>query len=501
MKSLLKTLFFFLLLTQISFGQLERQDELIDKRKRLDYLFKPTVTDSTQLDSIINSRMALYHIPGLSALITTKENGIIWKRNYGYANILQNLPVEDTTLFYLASISKTIVATAIMQLWEADSFDLDDPVNEYLDNFQVINPHRLNDTITIRMLMTHTSTIRDYWPVIHSLDCCGDSPISLDSFLINYLTPGGSYYNPNNNFYNTDPGTQWQYSNVAVCILALLVENFSGLPFDQYCKTYIFDKLEMSKTSWRFSEIDSSEVATPYLWVSGGQYSPYCHQGHPFYPAGNLRSNKLELEQFLSAYMNWGRYKGNIILDSSTVALILQDHLGFPIPGYGDYQGLIWYQSGELNGRFPWGHQGSWWGSKTGMFFKQEEDWGIICLMNSEVSNSGLIYLLNLLCDYAQDITDVEEISNIISDFYLEQNYPNPFNPNTTISWQSPFGSHQTIKVFDVLGNEIATLVDEYKPAGSYEVEFDASRLASGIYFYKLQAGDYTAVKKMILIK
>lgn len=92
--------------------------------------------------------------------------------------------------------------------------------------------------------------------------------------------------------------------------------------------------------------------------------------------------------------------------------------------------------------------------------------------------------------------------------FLLHQNYPNPFNPGTTISWQSPVGSHQTIKVFDVLGNEIATLVDEYKPAGRYEVEFDASHLASGIYFYKLQAvpigrqaGEYTAVKKMILIK
>ena len=96
--------------------------------------------------------------------------------------------------------------------------------------------------------------------------------------------------------------------------------------------------------------------------------------------------------------------------------------------------------------------------------------------------------------------------------FELQQNYPNPFNPVTKISWQSPVGSHQTIKVFDVLGNEIATLVDEYKPAGRYEVEFQSSvgsrqpayrtgRLASGIYFYQLRAGEYTSVKKMILIK
>jgi len=101
---------------------------------------------------------------------------------------------------------------------------------------------------------------------------------------------------------------------------------------------------------------------------------------------------------------------------------------------------------------------------------------------------------------------DIRESENIIvTSFDLFQNYPNPFNPSTKISWQSPVGSQQTIKVFDVLGNEIATLVDEYKPAGRYEVEFQSAvgnrQLASGIYFYQLRAGEYTSVKKMILIR
>jgi hypothetical protein len=93
------------------------------------------------------------------------------------------------------------------------------------------------------------------------------------------------------------------------------------------------------------------------------------------------------------------------------------------------------------------------------------------------------------------------EIDLTPSDFILEQNYPNPFNPSTKISWQSPVGSHQTIKVFDVLGNEVAKLVDEYNPAGSYEVEFNASSLSSGIYFYKLKSDNFTFVRKMILIR
>ncbi len=96
---------------------------------------------------------------------------------------------------------------------------------------------------------------------------------------------------------------------------------------------------------------------------------------------------------------------------------------------------------------------------------------------------------------------EVVEESFIPEEFSLEQNYPNPFNPVTVISWQSPVGSHQTIKVYDILGNEVATLVDEYREAGRYKVEFDASNLASGVYIYKIQAGDFVSSKKMMVIK
>ena len=91
-------------------------------------------------------------------------------------------------------------------------------------------------------------------------------------------------------------------------------------------------------------------------------------------------------------------------------------------------------------------------------------------------------------------------------DFTLYQNYPNPFNPSTKISWQSPVGSHQTLKIYDMLGNEVATLVDEYREAGRYKVEFNSHssnvrNLASGIYLYHLRAGDFVETKKMILLR
>ncbi len=91
--------------------------------------------------------------------------------------------------------------------------------------------------------------------------------------------------------------------------------------------------------------------------------------------------------------------------------------------------------------------------------------------------------------------------NEIVYTFSLEQNYPNPFNPSTSIQYQVSSISNVSLKVYDVLGNEVATLVNEEKPAGNYEVEFNASQLTSGIYFYKLQAGSFVETKKMILLK
>ena len=100
-------------------------------------------------------------------------------------------------------------------------------------------------------------------------------------------------------------------------------------------------------------------------------------------------------------------------------------------------------------------------------------------------------------------VVGVEEEQPLPTEFALEQNYPNPFNPSTKISWQSPVSSWQTLKVYDVLGNEVATLVDEEKPAGIYNVEFtiDNLQLSSGVYFYQLRAGNYVITKKMLLLK
>ena len=109
-----------------------------------------------------------------------------------------------------------------------------------------------------------------------------------------------------------------------------------------------------------------------------------------------------------------------------------------------------------------------------------------------------------------EPVTVVENKNHLPNNFQLFQNFPNPFNPSTRISWQSPISGHQILKIYDILGNEVATLVDEYKQAGEYSVEFNSNSgvanvgrqsIPSGVYFYILKVGEFSQSKKMILLK
>lgn len=100
-----------------------------------------------------------------------------------------------------------------------------------------------------------------------------------------------------------------------------------------------------------------------------------------------------------------------------------------------------------------------------------------------------------------EDPVSVPEKELFVNEFRIEQNYPNPFNPSTKISFNVPQESFVKVKVYDIIGNEITTLVNEVKSAGYYEVEFVAENLSSGIYIYQLRANDFIQTKKMILLR
>jgi CubicO group peptidase (beta-lactamase class C family) len=449
-----------------------------------------------QLDSIITAYKNAHSIPGIATLIV-KEDKIIWRKNYGYKNLQLQLPVEDSTIFLTASISKTILVTAVMQLWENGLLELGNNINAYLPaGISIVNPNYTDDSITVMMLLTHTSSLKDNWEIAPYLQTCGDSPIKLDTFLINYFMPGGRYFY-NANFYNYKPGQEYNYSNTAACLLALIVENLSGKSFDLYCRDSIFIPLGMKSAYWFLEELDTNKIAKPYL---AGKI-PVCHQGSPIYPAGRLRINILDMMKFLNMYINNGKYNGINILNSSTVDYMLSGHVA-TIDSI--LQGLIWFKYLPFGDNI-WGHDGLSTGCATFIGLNPDYKYSFIWFQNFADNNSrvGLFPILTDLNNFAKNyitgISDYPQNSLIL--FGLAQNYPNPFNSSTMIEYSVPTNSTVAIKVYDILGNELSVLVSENKSSGTYQLTWNSANLPSGIYFYRIKAGEYTAVKKMVLVK
>ena len=254
-------------------------DYKISNRIRQDFmsydklgLEKGKYRSEDELIEFIESTMEAYAIPGLAISIVKGEN-IVWEKYFGYANIDENINVNSSTLFMLASISKTVTATALMQLYEEGLFLLDDDIDDYLP-FDVNHPDYLTP-ITFKMLLTHTSGIKDNWDVMPYYD--GDSEFGLEYYLEQYFTPGGDFYGSNANFTNSMPGSNHVYSNIGVALIGLLVEKISNHPFNIYCSENIFEPLSMNNTFWFLSEIENlTQIALPYIDIGGDGYVDDC---------------------------------------------------------------------------------------------------------------------------------------------------------------------------------------------------------------------------------
>jgi len=174
--------------------------------------------------------------------------------------------------------------------------------------------------------------------------------------------------------------------------------------------------------------------------------------------------------------------------------------------GYGSFNSLAYHRSS--NSIYSVGYGG--WPYTVGRIYKSSDggdNWVEVSSPSSETlseivftDHKGWIVGRNGTLLTAFFPSSVEEIDNLL-EFNFSQNYPNPFNPITTIIYQIPEMSFVIIKVYDVLGNKVATLVNEEKPAGNYKAEFNGTGLPSGVYFYQLRAGNYIETKKMVLLK
>jgi CubicO group peptidase (beta-lactamase class C family) len=366
----------------------------------------------------------------------------------------------------LASISKTITATALMQLYEQGYFDLDDPINDYLP-FQVSIPRFPKINITFRMLLTHTSSIRDNWYAM--ISNVGDSDIPLGEYLEDYLTPGGELYFRYWNFYHQKPGTDWHYSNMAATLAGYLVEVISGMPFDEYCEINIFEPLDMDETAWFLADLNSSHIAVPYHW-NGRNFIPYPHYGYAHYPCGQLRTSVIQLSHFLLMMMNHGEYNSTRILKESTVDLMLTPQIPSYMMTFPPEQGIIWYQNKAISGRTLWGHSGGDPGVATFMFFEPETNIGVIILTNADGSDSirilfqaiFFVRILSALFTFIETTnTPYPPTIHGSTDGKVEQSYsytvntttPNgddvyyfiDWGDNTNSSWIGPYSSGEVI--------------------------------------------------------
>lgn len=343
---------------------------------------------SSSIDDYILNEMEAEHAPGMSTLIV-KDGEIVWINGYGFADIENNVSVSDSTVFLLASISKVFTGTALMHLHQNGQLDLDEDINNYLP-FDIEIPNYEADSITFRMLMTHTSSILDNDVPMETYYSNGDPTIALGDVIQRYFSTSGTDYNSDLNFSNSAPGTAYEYSNMGTALAGYMVEAVSGTDFSDYCDTYIFDKLCMNSTSWYLADFDTNNVARPYQW-SGVQYVPYAHYGFADYPDGQLRSSTLDLANFLIAYLQNGAFNAQQLLSSTSV----NEMLSLQVPALDQTQGLNWYlEDIFLNSGGTvqlWGHNGGESGVSTDMYIDQTNNIGVVVISNGEGDNLNVV--------------------------------------------------------------------------------------------------------------
>lgn len=347
-------------------------------------LIKVDFSNPENLDMFVQAKIKKAEIPGISFAII-KNGKLDSINNYGDFDAENKKPVTENTLFQIASVSKTITATAVMQLYEKGLIKLDDDVNRYLP-FKIIHPKFPDTAITFRMLLTHTSGIDNNWDVYESLYTIknggGDSPVSLEQFIKGFLVQGGEWYDGEKNFIPLAPGTQCNYSNPGYALLGCLVERITNMPFNEYCQENIFNPLEMNSSKWLLKETELSKLAIPY----DEHNAALPHYSFPTYPDGSLKTSTQEYAHFILAILNGGKYNSAAILSRQSLEEMFRPQADE------NKQALAWSYSipedllmKDFSGKQLVGHTGSDPGVFSMTLFNRDNKNGLILFMNKEI--------------------------------------------------------------------------------------------------------------------
>jgi CubicO group peptidase (beta-lactamase class C family) len=367
-----------------------------------------------QINSVADSLNTLYTNEQLagSSTIGIRGDTIGIEHYFGLRDIGRNLPIDENTLYRIASVSKSFSAIALMKLYEQNLFSLDDDVSNFL-GFTLRNPSYPSVKITFRMLFSHTSSVQDgtgYNNFLAGTGSANPPPIS------QLFLPTGSYYTAN--MFRTEmPGTYFNYSNVEYGLLGTLVERISNMRFDMFVKQFILTPLGASG-SFNIDDLASqiNDIAVLYR-KAGNSWSPQLDNfngiapnprnyanymigtnGLVFGPQGNLRINAKSLAKFLLMIRNNGVYANTRILNDSTVRMMRNTQWNYTNTNSGnDYYGLfsrwglgIHISTGTagsdqvFTNTVMWGHPGEAYGLISDMYIDTLGKKGVVFVTNGK---------------------------------------------------------------------------------------------------------------------
>lgn len=334
------------------------------------------IAQNTKAEMRIDSIMKVYKMVGLSVAVV-KKGDLIYTHSFGLKNIATNTPLTDDNIFRIASISKSFSATAIMQLVEAKKLSLNDDVSNLI-GFTVRNPKFPDKIITLKMLMSHTSSLNDSHGYF-TLDSINPAKTS------NWAKCYSSYA----------PGAGYAYCNLNYNMVGTIIERVSGERFDKYIKAHILDKLGLYG-GYEVGALDSTKFATLYEYDSAAQkfmaadgaYNPRTAEinnyvmGYStpiFSPTGGMKISAADLARYMTMHACYGKYKGTRIISKKS-AKTMQTPVSGGEGGYG--LALMTANNTIIPGEVMKGHTGSAYGLYSMMFFHPKKKFGIVAITN-----------------------------------------------------------------------------------------------------------------------
>lgn len=336
---------------------------------------------AAELDTFIEEARRKAPIPGLAAA-ASRGARILYAAGHGLADIAEQRPADSHTAFHITSITKTVTATAVMQLVERGRMALDADVSTYL-RAPLRHPAHPRTPITVRQLLTHTSGISDrrYYEV--DFRTRGrDAELPLETFVDDYLRPGGRHFSTEECF-AAAPGAAWDYSNVGYAVLGLAAGKAGGGGLRRITERRIFSPVKMAQARWSLAAPRGGACATPYDLVEG-RPTPVEPVGLPDWPAGAIRASAADLIRFVAA----GAAGGPPILSRRSQAEMLRMTTPPGLPAWLTGQGLGWQES-DLAGRRVANHWGGDRGVFTAAYLDAERHVAAVVLTNTSVTDAA----------------------------------------------------------------------------------------------------------------